>query len=79
MNLTYKTDSEGNWKKHFNILDHLGNVRTVIREDNDTLPYKIIAQYDYYPFGERIDVMDNKERVGFIGKEKDAESNLNDF
>ncbi len=50
-----------------------------MREKSDTIPFEIIGQYDYYPFGERIDVMDNLDRIGFIGKEKDAESNLGDF
>ncbi len=72
-------DNTGNWRKNFNIFDHLGNVRAVMQEKSDTIPFDIIGQYDYYPFGERIDVLDNMDRIGFIGKEKDAESNLGDF
>ncbi|MCK5743055.1 MAG: hypothetical protein KAH48_12650 [Chlorobi bacterium] len=50
LNLSYKTDETGTWRKNFNIHDHLGNVRAIIRQ-RDTA--EIIAQYDYAPFGAR--------------------------
>ena len=38
-----------------------------------------MAEYDYLPFGQQVSLLDNKDRVGFIGKEQDAESGLSDF
>ena len=79
--ITYKavldaTTNTVQWQKQINIADHLGSVRVVLDGSlND------IAHYDYEPFGEkRVAInQDNKNRTTFIGKEKDAESSLNDF
>ena len=76
INLTYKYDQDGTWKKYYNINDHLGNVRTVLREENNQ-PATIVKQFDYAPFGAVLNTTDIN-RTKFIGKEKDKESNYAD-
>jgi len=76
INLTYKYDQGGTWKKYYNINDHLGNVRTVLREENNQ-PATIVKQFDYAPFGAVLNSTD-VNRTKFIGKEKDKESNYAD-
>ena len=75
INLTYKYNSDGTWKKYYNINDHLGNVRTVLQKDGTT--GTIVKQFDYAPFGAVLNSTDIK-RTKFIGKEKDKESNYAD-
>ncbi|MDA3843018.1 MAG: RHS repeat-associated core domain-containing protein, partial [Candidatus Kapabacteria bacterium] len=76
LDIAYKTDETGTWRKNFNIHDHLGNVRAIIRL-RDTA--EILAQYDYAPFGDVLWSSGTDNRLGFIGKEKDNESSLGDF
>jgi RHS repeat-associated protein len=56
--------------KFYEIVDHLGNVRTVISETN-----KVENATDYYPFGMVANEMPsaNKYRYGISGKEQDNE------
>jgi len=75
INLTYKYDQGGTWKKYYNINDHLGNVRTVLRQDETE--GKIVKQFDYAPFGAVLNSTDIN-RIKLIGKEKDKESNYAD-
>ena len=75
INLTYKYDEDGTWKKYYNINDHLGNVRTVLQKDGTT--GTIVKQFDYAPFGAVLNSTD-VNRTKFIGKEKDKESNYAD-
>jgi len=77
INLTYKYNSDGTWKKYYNINDRLGNVRTVLRKDGTAgTPVK---QFFYTPFGSVIPLLGSVNRTKFIGKEKDKESNYGDF
>ncbi len=39
--MTYRKDTEGNWRKDFNIYDHLGNLRVVTRDTNANTPYLV--------------------------------------
>jgi hypothetical protein len=62
--------------KNVKIYDHIGNVRTVIKDGSS---YELLSQYDYKPFGAILSQTGNDERQTFIGKEKDNESSLGDF
>ena len=73
VNITWKADEDGSWKKHFNIHDHLGSVRSVVKEDGT-----IQKQYDYAPFGGVLWSNLRPKRTGYIGKEKDKENSLAD-
>jgi len=55
----------------------LGNVRTVLRKEINP-PATIVKQFDYAPFGAVIPLLGNVNRIKFIGKEKDKESNYAD-
>ncbi len=77
INLTYKYNSDGTWKKYYNINDRLGNVRTVLRKDGTA--GTVVKQFFYTPFGSVIPLLGNVNRTKFIGKEKDKESNYGDF
>ena len=66
------------WLRHYKIHDHLGNIRSVIK-DFGTGNYEIASQYDYKPFGGVLSNSGEDERQTFIGKEKDEESSLGDF
>ena len=66
------------WLRHYKIHDHLGNIRSVIK-DFGTGNYEIASQYDYKPFGGVLSNIGEDERQTFLGKEKDAESSLGDF
>ncbi len=77
INLTYKYDQDGTWKKYYNINDHLGNVRTVLLKEGTA--GEIVKQFDYAPFGKVLCSSSNcLNRTKFIGKEKDKESNYAD-
>jgi len=71
INLTYKYDQDGTWKKYYNINDHLGNVRTVLLKEGTA--GEIVKQFDYAPFGKVLCSTDIN-RTKFIGKKKDKES-----
>ncbi len=64
--ISYNTDETGTWRKNFNIHDHLGNVRAIIRLRDTS---EILAQYDYAPFGEA-------ELHNTTGKRKDFTSQV---
>ena len=64
----------------YQLTDHLGNVRGVIRKDNNTI-YALTAKTDYYPFGMP---MPNKHvqgdyRYAYQGQEKDPETGMEAF
>ena len=54
--------------KQYELTDHLGNVRTVINENNT-----VASATDYYPFGMVAKSFSNGYRYGFNGQEKDTE------
>jgi len=76
-NITYKTDENGIFRKHYNFGDHLGSVRAVVQEGGT-----VTGEYDFLAFGEPLDVEPNlitsNNRLSFIDKEKDAESGYGD-
>ena len=76
-NLTWKTDGEGVWREEYKIYDHLGSLRTVLREDEGS--YEVISELDYRPFGGVLASSGDESRTDFIGKEQDNESLLGDF
>jgi len=55
------------------IADHLGNTRVTLTSNGN-----IISAKDYEPFGKELH-SNGYDRLTFIGKEQDAESNLGDF
>jgi len=88
--MTYRFDGT-DWVKHFKVTDHLGNIRSVLKDDGMG-SYTLSGQYDYKPFGGIFNSYINadKHRQTFIGKEsrqvgisttfrKDNESSLGDF
>jgi hypothetical protein len=50
-----------------------------MRDTTANTPYLVKGLYDYEPFGAKISSLKNKDRLSFIGKEKDFESKLGDF
>ncbi|OGU56801.1 MAG: hypothetical protein A2X64_07480 [Ignavibacteria bacterium GWF2_33_9] len=69
-------DENGNWKKEFLIKDQVGTTKALI-QNIDGMP-QITNRYVYGPYGEPLHYDNEKERQGFIGKEKDLESGLAD-
>ncbi|MBL7997355.1 MAG: hypothetical protein JNL32_01835 [Candidatus Kapabacteria bacterium] len=66
--------TRANGSREFKIIDHLGGTRMVL-SDNATR----LAQTDYAPFGKVSWSSGLDERLSWIGKENDNESNLGDF
>ena len=60
--------------KQYELTDHLGNVRTVINENNT-----VASATDYYPFGMVAKSISNGYRYGFNGKENDTETGTQDY
>ena len=56
-------------------MDQLGNTHLILKGT------EIVGSYMYEPFGKQITLFESssKDRLSFIGKEKDIESNLGDF
>ena len=54
------------WLRHYKIHDHLGNIRSVIK-DFGTGNYEIASQYDYAHFGGVLSNSGEDERQTFIG------------
>jgi uncharacterized protein (TIGR02594 family) len=62
----------------YEITDHLGNVRAVIRKENNIPAIKSFA--DYYPFGELLPSRNSLNyRYAFQGQELDTETNMEAF
>jgi RHS repeat-associated protein len=81
LQLSYRYSlNDSTWLKHFKIHDHIGNIRSTIKEDG-LGGANISGQYDYEPFGallwSGIDTELSKDK--FISKEKDVESSLGDY
>jgi RHS repeat-associated protein len=84
--ITWRTDSAGNWRKEYKLFDHLGSVRTVLREkpEDPLQPYEYREQISYKPFGEVKDRLyctgsaDADARLKYIGKQYDSEMGLAD-
>jgi len=61
-------------KREYKIVDHLGSTRVVIDSNG-----VILSTYDYEPFGKPLAKTGLDSRKSFIDKEKDAESESNNF
>ena len=75
-------DENGNWKKEFLVKDQVGTTKALVEskmntETNMMEPF-VTNRYVYGPYGEPLHYDNEKERQGFIGKEKDLESGLAD-
>ncbi|MFY8188981.1 MAG: RHS repeat domain-containing protein [Flavobacterium sp.] len=66
---------------HYEITDHLGNVRTVIKRSGLTNTPFIDQYADYYPFGEQLPLRNSMSnyRYAFQGQEKDSETGMEAF
>ena len=73
----FKNSNETNYQ----ITDHLGNVRAVIRKQTWANPNTISSFADYYPFGETLPLRNsyNNYRYAFQGQEKDNETGMEAF
>jgi RHS repeat-associated protein len=73
----------GQWKKHLNIPDYIGNVRMVLREGVTPDTWTILDSYNYTAYGksifddESLTPIEHSKRK-FIGKQTDEESLLSD-
>jgi len=66
----------------FLLLDHLGTTRAELQfvADGAAREPTITAQYDYLPYGEEIEpAVVSTEQVKFTGKQRDTESNLDNY
>ncbi len=73
--VNYTINVVGDYKKTYKVLDQLGNTHLVLKNS------EIVGSYLYEPFGKQITLFESssKDRLSFIGKEKDIESSLGDF
>ncbi|WP_445716943.1 RHS repeat-associated core domain-containing protein [Flavobacterium sp.] len=65
----------------YELTDHLGNVRAVLRKTG-TAAYALTSNTDYYPFGEPMPnkhTTDGNYRYAFQGQEKDPETGMEAF
>ena len=65
----------------YQLTDHLGNVRAVLKKTGSAT-YALTAKTDYYPFGEPMPnkhTTDGNYRYAFQGQEKDNETGLEAF
>ncbi len=73
-NITMKRNVYSMWEKEYKIQDQLGSTRVVLNASGG-----VISQYDYEPFGKAQPGPGADQRLSFIDKEKDKESDLSDF
>jgi uncharacterized protein RhaS with RHS repeats len=77
--ITYRPDRFGVWHKDYYINDHLGSPLVELRADAAQADlYEVLGEYVYMPFGERVTLNGKEDRQGFIGKQKDKETELAD-
>lgn len=70
----YLQNSSGTYIFHYNLTDHLGNVRAVIRKGSTETASVIVQKQDYYPFGKtKAIVTGGINRYLYNGKEKQEE------
>jgi len=82
----YATNRIGTYKRltnktQFELIDHLGNVRSVINQDKVSGLADILYYADYYPFGTSQGLAVNDYRYGYQGKfsEADKQTGWNNF
>ncbi|VXB36351.1 RHS repeat-associated core domain-containing protein [Flavobacterium sp. 9AF] len=65
----------------YEITDHLGNIRAVIKEPTTSSPNTIASYADYYPFGEVLPLRNafDNYRYSFQGQELDPETGMEAF
>ncbi|SHM74498.1 RHS repeat-associated core domain-containing protein [Flavobacterium xanthum] len=67
--------------KNYQITDHLGNVRAVIKKETSNGTTTMISYADYYPFGEQLPGRNSLSnyRYAFQGQELDKETGMEAF
>ena len=78
VSLTWKQDNGSfRWGEHYNITDHLGSVRAVLKNWG-SFPIPIVQNY-FRLSASVLEITEDESRLSFIGKENDNESWLGDF
>src|SRR5690606_15430757 len=72
----YLQNSGGTYAYHYNLTDHLGNVRVVLKRGTSATAPEVVQRQDYYPFGKtRAIVTGGINRYLYNGKEMQADLN----
>jgi RHS repeat-associated protein len=77
-----KSSNPANDYMNYQITDHLGNVRAIIKKVVNNPIVAIYSYADYYPFGEKLPTRDNitgNYRYAYQGQELDGETGMEAF
>ncbi|AIG31034.1 hypothetical protein IA01_11455 [Flavobacterium psychrophilum] len=77
-----KSSNPANDYMNYQITDHLGNVRAIIKKVVNNPVVAIYSYADYYPFGEKLPTRDNitgNYRYAYQGQELDGETGMEAF
>ncbi|NQD71421.1 RHS repeat-associated core domain-containing protein [Sphingobacterium shayense] len=70
----YLQNSSGTYTYHYNLTDHLGNVRAVLKRGTSSITPEVIQKQDYYAFGKTKSIVTGGiNRYLYNGKEVQAE------
>lgn len=72
----FRADNKPTWTAHFYFSDHLGSSNVIINPTNGSIE----DESDFYPYGGELPITDTvPQNYKFTGKERDAESGLDNF